>query len=416
MRRCSPGFFTVVHVLIGMGMLAGVPRAAAAQAVGAGPLTQTLAVTEPTSGVFDWGIVKLAPGLVIRELGYDSNIFDESVDPKDDYVFRGTPDVSAYSAVRFAKLSMYAGSQLAYFKTYKDENSAGYEYRGRLDMLLSRFLPYVGYGETRARSRPNGEIDTRADTLENELSGGVSFALGPHQQVYAGVTRFRTDFFNSVEEGVDLSEALNHDTFTYTGGVQTALTPLVTLTLNGALEEDRFESVPLRDADRYTANASFLIGAEAILSGTIDVGYLNFKPFDPTVEGYSGVTVEAGISYPFMEIGRLSFSLIRNIEYSFDQNEGYYQETTATLAYTHRLFGEVDAQVRGSASRFGYGFVEGLPERTDELGTLGASFGYNLRNRTRISINYEYAQRRSPTFEDRNYDRTRIYLSWAYAF
>ena len=71
-----------------------------------------------------------------------------TIDPKDDWVFRATPDVSMFSALRFAKISAYVGSQLGYYKTYISENSAGYEYRGRVDLLASRFQPFIGGGET----------------------------------------------------------------------------------------------------------------------------------------------------------------------------------------------------------------------------------------------------------------------------
>jgi hypothetical protein len=416
MTRRLPGFLTTVRVLIIMTLALAPARAADAQAVGAGPLTESLAVTEPTSGVFSWGPVKLAPGMVVDEAGYDSNIFDERDNPREDWLFRGTPDLSLFSAVRFAKVSLYAGSQLAYFKTYTDENSVGYEYRGRLDLLISRIRPYIGGGETRTRERPNGEIDTRADQRQQELSGGLAFGLGPHSQVYAGVVRSRQEFFNSVEEGVPLSEALNHDSYNYTAGVQTDITPLATLTLSGSYQEDRFESSPLRDGNGSSVTAGMLIGAEAVVSGTIEVSYLSFKPVDPAIVPFDGMTVTAGIAYPFLEIGRLNFSIIRGIEYSFDEGEGYYKETSIILAYTHRLFGEIDFQARGSKSWFDYGFRDTTAARTDTLAAAAASVGYNLRNRTRISLNYEVAQRRSPAYLERNYDRTRVYLSWAYAF
>ena len=61
-------------------------------------------------------------------------------------------------------------------------------------------------------------------------------------------------------------------------------------------------------------------------------------------------------------------------------------------------------------------FAKASAARTDTLDAVAASVGYNLRNRTRISLNYELAERRSPAYVERNYDRTRIYLSWAYAF
>ncbi len=412
----SPVLVRPLGVLIIMGLCAAVPSLASGQNVGAGPLTSTLTDTEPTSGVFNWGRVKLAPGIVVEELGWDSNVFDERDDPKDDWVFRGTPDVSVFSALRWLTLSAYAGSELSYFHTYEAERSVGYEYRGRVDFLISRMHPFFGGGQTRSRTRPNGEIDTRADREEAELSGGLAFDLGPHQKLYVAASRYRNEYFNAVEDGVELSEALNHDRYNYSIGVKTDLTPLTSLTVSGGYLEDRFESLPIRDSDTRIATAVLRVGAEAAFAGTVSVSYEDFKPVDPELQPFRGVTAEAALAYPFLEIGRLSGSFSHGVEYSFDFTEGYYVETTGTLAYTHRLFGEVDAQIRGSKSWFDYGYRAGSPARQDTLAMAAVSLGYNLRNRTRVAVNYERAERRSPAFEDRNYDRTRVFVSWVYAF
>jgi hypothetical protein len=125
----------------------------------------------------------------------------------------------------------------------------------------------------------------------------------------------------------------------------------------------------------------------------------------------------AALAYPFLEIGRFNLFLSRSVEYSFDTAEAYYVERTASLSYTHLLFGSnVDAQVRGSYSLFDYDARDSQPAHTDTLDLLGASVGYNLRNRTRIALNYENARRRSPAYSDRNYERRRVYLSWLVAF
>ncbi len=406
----------VPRVLACMLLVGGAPQLAAAQGVGAGPLTSTLSATEPTTGVFSWGRVKMAPGFVIDELGWDSNVFDERDDPKQDWVFRGTPDVLLFSSVRFARLSAYAGSELAYNHKYKDERSAGREYRARLDLLFGLLHPFVAAGETRTRARPNGEIDVRADRVEREAGGGLSYEYGAHQAVYVSAVIYNNEFRDSREEGIELSTALNRESTNYSFGVRTDITPLAQLTLSGALQEDRFESMPLRDSDSRIATASLQIGAEAALSGTIGVSFRDFKPVDPIVTPNQLVGVEAAITYPFLEIGRLSFGFRRGLEYSFDATEAYYEETTVNLSYTHRLFGEVDFQARGSKSLFDYGFREGSPARQDALESIAGSLGYNLRNRTRVALNYENAHRRSPAFPERDYDRRRVYLSWLYAF
>ena len=70
----------------------------------------------------------------------------------------------------------------------------------------------------------------------------------------------------------------------------------------------------------------------------------------------------------------------------------------------------------GARAAFDYEARPTLPAHTDTLDTAAGSVGYNLRNKTRIALNYEYARRRSPVFAERNYDRRRVFLSWQFAF
>ena len=108
--------------------------------------------------------------------------------------------------------------------------------------------------------------------------------------------------------------------------------------------------------------------------------------------------------------------LSRGNEYSFDAAEAYYVANAGQLSYTNRLFGDVDAQVGLGRSVFDYNARIDMPPRTETNDTAAGSLGYNLRNRTRIAVNYEIARRRSPEKPARNYDRRRIYLSWLFAF
>ncbi len=397
-------------------VVAGAPHIASAQAIGSGPLTSTLIDTEPTTGIFNLGRLKIAPGMTIQELGWDSNVFDEHENPKEDWVFRGRPDLAAFALLPWAKFSAYAGSELTYFKTYESERAAGYEFRGRVALTVARLYPFVGGGHTKHRTRPNGEIDVRADEELDEISGGLAFELGPHSVLYGSAVRGRTDYKDSIEDDIDLSTTLNRDTYTYSAGVRTEVSPITQLTISGGISEDRFASSPLRDSDGAFVDASLDIGPEAMISGVATVGYRNLRPADPLVDPFDGLTASGVLTYTILELGRLSGTFNYGIEYSFDEAEAYYRETTFDLAYTHRLFGEVDAQIRGTQSWFRYGYREGVAARTDTLQGVNLSVGYNLRNRTRISINYEEARRRSPVYLDRNYDRTRAYVAWMFAF
>lgn len=395
-----------------------VAHEARAQAnVGMGPLTATLAETEPTTGVLSAGPVKMAPGIVIREIGWDSNVFDETEaeGPKSDFVLAATPDVAMFSRLRFVKVSAYAGSELTYYKQYQSEQSIGHAVRGRVDFLLSRVRPFIGAGETKTRTRPNGEIDARANRKERELSGGLAFELAVHSAVYGSAIKTSTAFRSTQEDGIDLGQALTRDGIEYNGGVRTDLTPLATLIVSAGVREDTFRFDSLRNADNRQATATLRIGAEAVVTGAVSVSFNDFKAVDPLVKPYRGLTGSVALAYSLLEVGRLGLAAGRRQEYSFDAAEAYYLENSVNLTYNHRLFGAVDAQVRGGRAVFDYGFRAGNPPHTDTLDTVEGGLGYNLRNRTRISINYEYARRRSPALADRNYDRRRAYLAWTYA-
>ena len=414
----KPVRMTSAVVLMCMGVLCA-PRPTAAQsAVGAGPLTSSLPDTEPTTGVLIVGPLRLAPGLTVREIGYDSNVFDEPPDapPKEDYVVAAMPDVSAFARMRFFRVSAYGGSELTYYQEYESERSVGYAGRGRVDLLLSRVRPFVGVGRVRTRQRPNGEIDVRADRLEEELSGGVAFDLSAHSLIYGSWARNRSEYANAIEEGIDLSQTLTRERNDYQAGIKTDLTPLLSVQLYGSVQEDVFRFEPRRNAKGTLALATFRIAPDAVVAGSITVGYKDFQPEDPHSKPFRGLTGTAAITYPFLEIGRFTVTANRGTEYSFDAEEAYFVENSAFLAYTHRLFGEIDAQVRGGRSLFDYSARETMPAHKDTLDIAAGSLGYNLRNRTRIALNYEYSKRRSPAITSRNYDRRRIYLSWLFAF
>lgn len=391
------------------------PAITAAQAIGSGPLTSSLATAEPPAGLLRLGPVHIAPGVIVREAGWDSNIFDEATDPKEDYVVAVAPDVSVFTRLPMMQVSAYGGVDINHYFEYESENSTGYALRGRVDFLLSRLRPFVGSGRLRTRQRPNGEIDTRANRLDQEWSGGVAYDLSQKSAFYVSAFQNTVRYDDAFEEGVNLSTTLDHDRNDYSAGVRTELTPLTTLTLSGSYQEDKFHNDSLRNGDNRLATGTLSIGADGIVSGVASVSYKNYRPVNPAVKPFRGITALAALTYSFLEVGRLTFNGLRTTEYSFDTTEAYYLENTATLYYTQRLFRAMDAQVRGGRSLFDYAYSNTTPAHKDHLDTVGGGLGYNLSNRTRISANYEYARRRSPVLPERNYDRRRVYLAWTYA-
>jgi hypothetical protein len=395
------------------------PAAGAAQSsIGGGPLTATLTDVEPTVGILSVGPVRFAPGLAIREIGWDSNVFDEPPEdgPKEDFVAALQPDVAAFTRLRFVRISAYAGLELNYYNTYESERSVGHNLRARTDFLLSRVRPFFGAAQIETRTRPNGEIDTRADRKEKEFSGGLAFDISPHSLVYGSAYSVDYDFANAIEDGVDIGRTLSRKSWNYQGGMKTDITPLLSVQLFASYAEDVFEFEPIRNSQSWLGTATFGFAPGAFMSGRVTLSYRDMKFADPGIKPYQGFVGAAALTYPFFEVGRITAELSRGVEYSFDTVDAYYVEQSATLSYTHRLGGDFDAQVKGSWASFDYDARLNQPAHTDTLQTWGGSVGYNLRNRTRIAVNYEFARRRSPVFADRNYERRRAFLSWQFAF
>lgn len=321
-----------------------------------------------------------------------------------------------YSRLRFVRLSAYGGSTLTYYKTFDSENSIGYAWRGRADFLLSRIRPFVAGGRTKSRSRPNGEIDVRPDRVQEEVSGGLAFDLGAHSLFYVSGFKATNLFENSIQDGIDLAETLTRDTYNVQGGLRTDITPLLSVQLLGSYQEDKFRNLPIRDGVSKGGGAVFRVSPEAAFTGVLTVSYNTVRFADPLLRSFKGVSGTVALAYSFLETGRLTLIGIRNLDYSLAEAEGYFIENSATLAYTHRLVGRVDAQLRAGRSAFDYSSREDEPPHVDTLDTLGGSLGYNLRNRTRVAVNYEYSRRRSLVYSDRNYQHRRAYLSWTFAF
>lgn len=383
--------------------------------VGSGPLTSTLTETEPTAGIFNLGSLKLAPGITINHIGVDSNVFNEASDPKEDFIASLKPDLSAFLRLRFLQLSAYGGGDLNWFRTYESENSSGYAARARMDVLLSRVFPFVGYGITKTRERASSEIDVRANNVQTEGSAGLGFRWSEMGSLYASVVTTRTEFEAAFEDGTDLSETLNRDSEDYSVGLRTAVTPLTTLTLRAGYRRDLFDAVPERNADRRYLSGAFNFGPQAVFTGVATIGYEDYRPADPRVRSFRGVSASVALSYPLFEVARINFAYMRNLEYSFDVSEAYYKVNRYDLTFTQRLRGAIDAQISAGRTYSNYGQSENSPARTDLYDVLNGSLGYNLRNRTRIGLNYGYF-RRTSVLPLNSFEGRKIFLSWTYAF
>jgi hypothetical protein len=399
----------VSRVAVWLMIVSGIPLPAAAQS-----LLEALPVAEPATVGYRLGPVAVSPGFQAREIGVDTNVFDEPTNPKKDYVLAFTPTMGFYARFGFTQLFGSLATDLTWYKKYSSERGVSRQGRLRLDFGLARLRPSAGIAWVETRERPNPEIDLRARRVVTELQAKAGYDISPLLRVYLGGQAGKTRYQDSeVFADVALDAVLNRDTLAAEGGVVIAATPFTTVTVNAIRSRDTFESSPLRDSESTSGNFTATFGNDAILRGQTRVGFKQLVPVDPTLKTYKGLVSSTTLSTTGFWRGRVDLLVNRDVDYSFEEASAYFVSSLLDLAYNQRIAGAWDFEVRGSRAWLDYSAVDGA-ERDDTRIIYGGGLGYNLQNQSRIGMTWEYSERQSPERPDRRYTRRRIYGSWTY--
>jgi hypothetical protein len=362
------------------------------------------------------GPFAISPNIAIRELGIDTNVFDEPTNPKRDYVVSLAPTINAFGQLGLVRVVINSGTEFTWYARYTNERALGRQLKGRIDFVPSRVRLSVGGGLVQTRERPDLEIELRARRSDRELWGGAAFQVSPMARLYTSVHQRVVDFQdNEVYRGTLLSVALNRQANTFEGGIAIDVTPFTTLLVAGRRSQDRFEFDSRRDSDSNYAMAELAFSADAIIQGRANIGFRDFQPIDPTVERYRGLTSRAGLSFTGFWRGRMDFDASRDVSYSYDFDEGYYVGSSVVATYTQRIVGALDVLARVGAGTMDYGRRAGLEPKVEDLRTLAGGVGYNFNSGARFGVTYEYEVRESDADIDRRYISRRLYASYTYA-
>ena len=364
------------------------------------------------------GPLGLTPTLTITNFGIDSNVFNDSVNPKSDFTFTTTPRMQA----RLRSGRLLVGGSLAtglvYYQQFDEERSIDYSAQGRGDVDLGWFRPFARAERLDTRDRLSVELDIRAPRVSTLVEGGARAVFSPKTGVIVAARRSAVTFDQaSIFDGVLLSETLNTRTTTVEGGLELYFTPLTTMTVMVAKQEDRFAASPERDADSLKVMPMIRLEAPAIIQGMLAVGYRRFDGIDPRLPDYRGVVFQGSLSHVIAERTKIAVGLMRDVQYSFEILEPYYLTSGARVTVTHQLRDTIEVRAVASRDRLDYhaqpSALDLLGRRLDHVELVSAGFGYLLRPNVRVGVDVEYARRRSERAE-RGYERTRLLGSASY--
>ena len=375
---------------------------------------------EPPPARIHLGPVGVRPALIFREVGYDSNVLNRNTDEQGDFTATvgGRVDLGARVSRVLTDASTFY--EYLYFKDFTSERGSNRGVDGRVDLLLGRLRPHVLGGVRTSHERPSPEIDVRAERTQVTVGTGLAVAAGSHTTVSAAYRGDAADFADDeVFRGVNLADELNLRSHALTFTTAFELTPLTTVSAYAEERRDRFTRSPERDANSHRYGVSATFNPLALISGQATVGVAAFRPLSDLEPDFTGLTATIALAYAYHDQSRIAGSFDRDVRHSYTEETPYYVGTGGRLAFTQRLFRNIDGQVMIGFDRIAYEARLDEPQapedEADRVRLAGGGIGIRLREDARLAINYDHTERYSPV-PSREYSRGRLYATLNYGF
>ena len=372
---------------------------------------QTTSPSLPTVAAVQVGPLSVYPWIRLRDIGIDSNIFNEAAQPKDDFTFTVNPRAQAVLRLGPTRLVGTSSADFVYYQTYKDEQSVNTLFDGRFELVSTRLRPYVAASRLRTRDRTGFEIDTRARRLDTNITAGVDFDMTSITALTAWVLHGEHRY-NSGERflGVNLADQLDHTSELAGAGVKLAVTPLTTITVAGEIQQDRFKASPLRNADSVRLAPAIEFANDAAITGRASAGYRQLKPLDPRLPQYRGFVASAGVAFSLLGVTHFDLEANRDVMYSFDASQPFYLAFGGRVSVSQRIAGPFDVIVLGNRERLRYQPLGGsvLEGRIETTTSIGAGVGVHLGEHLGFALTYDRTDRKSSDPTRRDYGRRRM--------
>jgi hypothetical protein len=368
---------------------------------------------------FRIGVVGISPVFGLRNIGVDTNVFYDVIDPKQDFTTTAIGGAEAWLRTGKGLVSLGGNMEYIYFAEYETERSFNSDAKGQFELRFNKLRPYASAATVNRRDRPGFEIDKRVRHYETDYHAGTDIRIASKGAVRIDY-RHRDYRIPSDEiyQGRSLAEELNRTLEVIDVGWRHRLTSMTTWITRVSRESERFEQNTIRNSDSTRVSSGFELGQLALIRGRAFVGYRKLTPADGgLIPEFSGVTADISVSYTAPTQTRLTADVDRDVQYSYERRTPYYVLTGWTATLTQRVVGRWDGQLSGGRDRLAYEAIAGfLPDaRTDFVNRFGGGVGYNMSDQVRVSFDVANYARRSD-LPGREYNGLRAGISVTYGY
>jgi len=364
---------------------------------------------------FNTGPFYVDPSILLKELGVDTNVFNQAGETNADFVTVVAPQASV--AVPFSNRALVTsqlGTDFVYYAQYASERSIDPQAAVRAEFYARR-LTFFGEGSyLNTRERLNYEIDLRARHLEKDLSGGVAVRATTRLTVELvasrGQIRFDGDDYFG---GQRLKETLDRDTQVFGVTARQRRNGLTTFGLRYENQTDRFPLSPIRDTDSSRVMPGVELRPRALLNGSAWVGYRHFEPKAAALPSQAGLVSQLAISYTLLGATMFGITYDRDYQFAYEALTPYFIDNSVGVFVRRSLGARFD--VRGNVARHRYAYqpitsgpILAALDRVDTTDNYGFNVGYRLNRQTRAGVGLSYWTRDSTRLDFRDYTGLRV--------
>ncbi len=346
------------------------------------------------------GPLALDPRVSIRNLGVDTNVFNEASGATRDTTATVGPALDSW--LRVGRVNLSAASSLGwnYFQRSTTQRSLDASQAGRVSLDLLWLQPHATGMYERTRQRPNLEIDTRVRHRTTTIGAGAIVGAGHRLSVDFDHERRHIDFGDASFGNQALAQVLNRNETDTSATLHYVLTPLTTFSVRTAYERDRFTFTPTRDTDSLRVMPGLTFKPLALIAGSASVGFRRFTPRHDVLPAYRGLVADVQLSYLLRDLMRVAVGVTRDLDYSFEVEEPYYVSTGVTLSITQALGARWDVVARGGRTTLDYRAAriangQAADGHRDRIAVYGIGIGRHVGSDARLGIDVDHATRQS---------------------
>jgi hypothetical protein len=359
------------------------------------------------------GPLGLTPSASLTQVGIDTNVFNDPVNPTRDYTSVFQPQLQSWLRLGRGRLSLDGSMTGRYFQKYSYLRSVDPGGSAQLDVRGNRIGFLVSAGMRRMTARPNSEIDLRARQTTRTLRAGVDVRVGGSTYLGVEARENTIDFADGdVVAGSSLRGQLARRERIASAFLRRELTDATTVFVQMDRQEDAFQFAIERNATRLRVTPGVELKPTAVIDGRAVVGYqrIEQKAFGTGPDG--GIVASVDLSYTLRDRTRFTVIGLHDLAYSYQPAQPFYVVRGVSGSITQAL--STAWAVTGRAGRQWMDYDRGRnPVGTSLLGgvdtvrTYGASVAYRLSDYTQVGVNADYQSRVSGQLSRPGYEGVR---------